>query len=109
MAEDKALRLLGLAARAGRVTVGSPLTCEALKRSGRPCAVLLASDASANTAKRITDRTDYYNVPLFRLTVDGESLAVTVGKRGAGVAVVGITEPSLAAAVCRELTAQKEN
>lgn len=105
--ESKALRLLGLAARAGRVSVGLPLTCEALKRGGRVCVALLASDAAANTAKRIIDRTNYYSVPLLRLSADSMTLAVAVGKRDAGVAVVGITEPHLGEAVLQELTAEK--
>ena len=107
-AERKAFGLLGLAARAGRITVGLPLTCEALKRprGDRPLLVLLAADASANTVKRVTDRTNYYSTPLCRLQADGAALALAVGKREAVVAVVGITEPHLAKAVLEQLTAQ---
>ncbi|MBP3396637.1 MAG: ribosomal L7Ae/L30e/S12e/Gadd45 family protein [Clostridia bacterium] len=109
--EKKALALLGLAARAGRVTVGLPLTCEALKNARnekRPQLVLLASDASANTVKRITDRTNYYKVSLCRLQAAGHTLALAVGKRATDVAVVGVTEPHLAAAVRELLTAEKQ-
>lgn len=108
--EKKALSLLGFAAKAGRVTVGLPLTCEALRSARnekRPQLVLLAADAAANSTKRITDRTQYYKVPLCHLQADGETLALAVGKRGAGVAVVGVTEPHLAAAVRELLTAEK--
>jgi ribosomal protein L7Ae-like RNA K-turn-binding protein len=100
--EEKALGFLGLATRAGRVIAGVPLICTALqkgKKEKTPVLVLLAADASQNTQKRVTDRTAYYSVPLIRLSVDGATLALRVGKRDGTVAAVGITEPSLAQAI----------
>ena len=99
--EEKALRMLGFAARARRITAGASLICAALQKGGaqRPLLVLLAADASENTKKRMTDRTAYYGVPLIRLSVDRTVLALRVGKRGGAVAAVGITEPSLARAI----------
>lgn len=100
--EKKALAYLGFAARAGRVCVGVPLICEAMKKGARgkaPLIVLAAQDASANTQKRITDRTSYYKTPLVTLTCNGEALALAVGKRGGTVGAVGVAEPSLAAAI----------
>ena len=103
--EEKAIRLLGFAARARRITVGVPLICAALQKGAAgktPLLVLLASDASANTAKRIADRTAYYHVPLHALTVDGAQLALAVGKRDGTVAAVGITDPELAGAIAAQ-------
>ncbi len=97
--EAKAMRLLGLAARAGRVTAGVPLICTALQKGAngkQPLLVLLAADASENTKKRITDKTAYYRVPLYAVTVDCATLATLVGKRDGAVAAVGISEPGLA-------------
>jgi ribosomal protein L7Ae-like RNA K-turn-binding protein len=54
---------LGLANRARKVISGEELVLKEI-RSGKAKLVLLASDASANTAKRITDKTNYYKVPL---------------------------------------------
>ena len=57
---ERALRLLGLAARARALVIGTPLICTALSRAAKgktPLVVLCAGDASANTKKRIADRT----------------------------------------------------
>ena len=100
--EEKALGLLGLATRAGRVIAGVPLICTALQKAKKektPVLVLLAADASENTQKRVADRTAYYGVELIRLSIDCAALALRVGKRDGAVAAVGITEPSLARAI----------
>ena len=104
----RALGLLGLCAKAGRVVVGVPLICTALQSGAKnktPLLVVLASDCAPNTAKRITDRTAFYGVPLVRLPIDTETLAHAVGKRDGAVAAVGVTEQNLAAAI---LAASKE-
>ena len=99
---ERALGLLGLAARAGRVTVGVPLICAALQK-GKPgkgvTLVLEACDASAGTKKKIGDKCAYYGVRLIELPVDCGRLALAVGKREAAVAAVGVSEPNLAAAI----------
>ncbi len=102
--EAKALAYLGFAVRAGRAVIGVPLICEALKKTpnGRgkaPFIVLEAADTSANTHKRITDRTAYYKTPAVRLLLDGAALATAVGKRGGTVGAVGVTDRNLAAAI----------
>ena len=102
--EEKALSYLGFAVRAGRVVIGVALVCEALKKApvsgGKsPRIVLEAADTSANTHKRIADRTAYYKTPTIRLSLDGGALATAVGKRGGTVGVVGVTDASLAAAI----------
>ncbi len=57
------LQLLGLAARARKVISGEELVVKEV-RSGKAKLVLLASDASANTRKKLTDKCSYYNVEL---------------------------------------------
>ncbi len=102
----KALKLLGLAARAGRTVVGVPLICTALSRGVKdktPLLVLQACDCSAGTHKRISNRTAYYGVRMLRIPADCATLALAVGKRDAAVAAVGVTEPHLAEEICRIL------
>ena len=98
---EKALRLLGLAARAGKTVPGVSLICAALSKGGgkAPLVVLEACDSSENSHKRITDRTTYYRVPCYRLDCDTAALARAAGKRDGALAAVGITEPHLAGAV----------
>jgi len=102
--EEKALSYLGFAVRAGRAIIGVALVCEALKKAPvggekSPRIVLEAANTSANTHKRIADRTAYYKTPTVRLSLDSEALATAVGKRGGTVGAVGVTDPSLAAAI----------
>ncbi len=54
---------LGLANRARKIISGEELVLKEI-RSGKAKLVLLAQDASKNTAKRMTDKTTYYKVPL---------------------------------------------
>ncbi|MFF5993356.1 MULTISPECIES: YlxQ family RNA-binding protein [unclassified Lysinibacillus] len=63
MTNQAILQLLGLAARARKVISGEELVIKEI-RSGNAKIVLLASDASANTSKKLTDKCTYYNVEL---------------------------------------------
>ena len=98
----RALRLLGLAARARALVIGTPLICTALSKAAKdktPHLVLLAEDASENTKKRLTDRTAFYGVELVSLPLTCAQLAHTIGKKEALVAAVGVTDQNLAAAI----------
>ena len=63
MTNQAVLQLLGLAARARKVISGEELVVNEV-RHGKAKLVLLASDASANTSKKLTDKCTYYNVEL---------------------------------------------
>ncbi|MGM9944385.1 MAG: YlxQ family RNA-binding protein [Lysinibacillus sp.] len=63
MTNQPVLQLLGLAARARKVISGEELVVNEI-RHGKAKLVLLASDASANTSKKLTDKCTYYNVEL---------------------------------------------
>lgn len=63
MMNQKQTSLLGLMQRAGALTTGEELVVKAIQ-SKKAKAVLLSSDASENTRKKITDKCVFYNVPL---------------------------------------------
>lgn len=63
MTNQTILQLLGLAARARKVISGEELVVNEI-RHGKAKLVLLASDASANTSKKLKDKCAYYNVEL---------------------------------------------
>jgi len=98
MRNEKTLRALGLCAKAGKLISGVPLICDALKaksgKRGGVSLVLAASDNSANTAKRLSDRCAYYGVRLVPLDVDGDRLSEALGKRSR-IAAVAITDENL--------------
>ena len=98
---ERAIRFLGLAARARALVIGVPLICTALSqgKNKAPSLVLVAEDCSANTKKRITDRTAFYGVTCIELPLTCAQLAHTIGKKEALVAAVGVTDQNLAAAI----------
>lgn len=108
--EDKLLSTLGLCARARKLVMGTPMVCEAMRDKKTPViAVLEASDTSANTHKKLSDKCGFYGVPLYRLAADTARLGRAVGKTGA-VAAVGVTDENLYHALEKHLpqTAEAE-
>ncbi|MFX3624660.1 MAG: YlxQ family RNA-binding protein [Ectobacillus sp.] len=75
---NKWISLLGLANRARKVISGEELVLKEV-RSGKAKLVLLAEDASLNTAKRITDKTTYYKVPM-KTVETRQDLGHAIGK-----------------------------
>ncbi|MFC4651543.1 YlxQ-related RNA-binding protein [Lactococcus nasutitermitis] len=61
--QQQLLNLLGLAKRAGKIISGEELVVKAIK-NGQAKLVFVASDASANLIKKITDKSSYYEVTL---------------------------------------------
>ena len=100
---ERALRLLGLAARARALVIGTPLVCTALSRSKAPLLVLCAEDASPNTKKRLADRTAFYKTELISLPFSCAELAHVIGKKEGLVAAVCVTDQNLAAAIAAAL------
>lgn len=96
---DKVLSGLGLAAKAGRVKSGEFQTEHAVK-SGNAYLVLIAQDASANTAKQFRAMCEYYEVPCFDYG-DRESLGRCIGKDFR--AALAVTEERLAEMLIKEL------
>ncbi|MGM9928821.1 MAG: YlxQ family RNA-binding protein [Bacillus sp. (in: firmicutes)] len=78
MNQPKWASLLGLAYRARKVITGEELVIKEV-RSGKAKLVLLSSDASSNTEKKITDKCSYYNVPIMKVE-NREQLGHAIGK-----------------------------
>lgn len=77
MKQSKALSMLGLARRAGKVVSGE-FSVEKAVRSGKAYLVVVAEDASANTRKHFTDMCTYYKLPLV-FTGTKETLGHAIG------------------------------
>ena len=94
--EKKLLMALGLCARAGSITVGVPMVCDAMRRGGSkaPATVFLADGVAENSRKRITDRCSFYGVRLVELSCDAGTLAAAVGKTSI-VACVAVPDGQL--------------
>lgn len=77
MKQNKALSMLGLAKRAGKVVSGE-FSVEKAVKSGKAYLVIVAEDASANTRKNFTDMCTYYELPLI-FTGTKETLGHAIG------------------------------
>ena len=78
MNEHQWMSLLGLANRARKIISGEELSVKEI-RSGKAKLILLSADASANTAKKITDKCKSYGVPL-KIIENREILGHAIGK-----------------------------
>lgn len=97
--------MLGLATRAGKLIIGSNLTVAAvreteyLKRKGKtPHLVLLATDASDNTKKKIQNCCTYHQVAHFVIPLSASDLGHAIGN-GTDVSAIGITDVGFSEAV----------
>jgi len=81
-------RTLGLAYRAAKTIVGTEKTVLALRKSHVKL-VILATDASDNTKKKIHDKAETYGTRVIEV-ISTERMSRAIGKRG--IKVIGITD-----------------
>lgn len=78
MLKNRFFSNLGLAQKAGKIASGEFATENAVK-SGMAYMVIVAEDASDNTKKKMTNMTEYYEVPIYFLGTK-EELGHYIGK-----------------------------
>lgn len=96
--------MLGFAKKAGKITSGEGITLENIK-NGRVKLVLLASDASPNTSKRIKDKASYRNIQVIEI-LDRYEIGKAMGIEER--VVVGITERGFAESI-KKIVGGEEN
>lgn len=84
--ERKIYQLLGIATRARQVTTGEDLTVREVQ-AGKAHLVIISSDASANTMKKITDKCKFFNVEM-HVFGSREDLGQAIGKESRVVLAV---------------------
>ena len=92
---EKIYRLIGLARRAGRLSAGETAAMADVK-AGKAYLVIVAGDASANTAKLFKDKCAYRSVPLIRFG-EKEELGKATGK--AAISVIALTDEGFAKSI----------
>ena len=78
MKQEKWKSLLGLANRAGKIASGEEQVLKEIRKR-KAKLVILAGDASENTAKKFQDKCSYYQIPL-KTAPDRFSLGSALGK-----------------------------
>ncbi|SDJ71636.1 YlxQ family RNA-binding protein [Sediminibacillus albus] len=74
------LNLLGLAFRAGKLSLGEEAIIRDIQRQ-KAKLVLIARDTGVQTRKKITDKCLYYKIPLIEVD-DRETISQAIGKSG---------------------------
>jgi ribosomal protein L7Ae-like RNA K-turn-binding protein len=81
-------KTIGLAYRARKVTVGTEITIDALRKK-KICLIILANDASELTKKKVRDKAKTYETTVLE-DLDSQTLSLALGKKD--IKVIGITE-----------------
>ena len=102
MNNKKALSLISLATKAGKVVSGEFATEKEVK-TGYAELVIVAQDASDNTKKKFQNMCEFYEVPII-FYGDKETLGHTIGKEFR--AMLAITDPGFANGVSKHLNAE---
>ncbi|WP_101843921.1 YlxQ family RNA-binding protein [Halobacillus sp. Marseille-P3879] len=74
------LNLLGIALRAGKLTLGEEQIVKEIQNK-RAKLVLLANDTGKQTKKKLTDKCSFYHIPCY-VVDDRETLSQSIGKSG---------------------------
>lgn len=104
MMKHKALSLLGMAMRAGKLVTGDETVLKNVKQ-GKARLVILAGDASDNTKKKYRDKCSTYNVKLVEM-FDRVSLGEAIGKSER--VLIAVTDAGFSASIARSLTQPTE-
>lgn len=78
MNKTKALSLLGLAARARKIITGEELVIKGIQ-TGKISLVIITTDASENTRKKLLDKCSYYEIP-YVVIFNRDELGHAIGK-----------------------------
>lgn len=82
----KLSNLLGLAQRAGRVISGEELVVKAIQ-TGQAQLIFLAKDAGSNLTKKVTDKSNYYNIEVSTV-FSALELSIAIGSNRKVLAIV---------------------
>lgn len=95
---QKAINLLGLAQRAGRLTTGTETVIDKLNK-GKIKVVIMASDIQKNTAEKVDRAARKANVPIINL-FSADEIAQAISKNRK---VLGLTDAGFAKALVKKI------
>lgn len=100
---NNVLSMIGIAAKAGSVVSGE-FSVEKAVKTNKAFLVILSEEASANTIKKFTNKTDYYGVTCYQFGTK-EELGRYTGKDFR--ASLAVTDENLAKAIEKKLLMYK--
>ncbi|MBE5933126.1 MAG: 50S ribosomal protein L7ae [Lachnospiraceae bacterium] len=99
MDENKALSMISIAAKAGKVVSGG-FMCEKAIQEGDACLIIIAQNAAKNTRKKFIDKCTYYKVP-YIIFGQSDVLGNRIGKESR--MTLAVTDMGLAKQVANKL------
>ncbi|MBR6681631.1 MAG: ribosomal L7Ae/L30e/S12e/Gadd45 family protein [Clostridia bacterium] len=96
--KKKLLGMLGLASRARKIITGTELVCDSVRSKKKVYSVIIASDVSENTLKKLINCCEYYQTEYYRSSLTREEIAHAVGKLS-GVSSVAIVDQNFSDAI----------
>lgn len=100
---NKVINMISLAQKAGKIKSGEENVLNIIKQKKAEI-VFLAEDISDNTAKRICDKANYRDIPVYRI-FDRDTLGRAIGKKER--AVVAITDKNFAGGIIKILRGEE--
>lgn len=98
MKTNKFLGLLGMSAKAGKLTYGSNLVRAKIQGKQKPFLVILSSDASENTKKRIINCCKHYLCKVKVVNESSESLSHITGREGL-ISCIAVNDEGFSSAI----------
>ena len=92
--------MLGFAMRAGKIIIGTEGVCKALATKQKPRLVVIASDVSLGTKKKIFTKCEFYEVKSVQINIGADELGDLLGKTYSPAAV-GIMDEGFAEQIDR--------
>ena len=98
MASSKFIGLLGMATKAGKLTFGTNLVRTKIQSKQKPALVILSSDSSDNTKKRIINCCTYYGCRFKTVSYTANELGARTGREGS-ISCIAVNDEGFATAM----------
>ncbi len=96
--KNKILGMLGLASRARKIVTGTDLTVDKIRAGKQVSLVVIASDVSQNTLKKLVNCCEYYGVEYIITEFTKDEISRAVGKE-CYISSVAILEQNFSVAI----------
>ena len=108
MSQNKLLSLLGIARRAGRLSLGNDPALEAM-RNGQTCVILVANDLSKRTLKGVCFAAEEAHIDVLTMNETMDEIGAALGKRTGVIAVNAAGFANKMRTMCSETDNQQKN
>ena len=88
--------MIGFAMRAGKLLIGTDIICRTMAKNKNSLKlVILASNASSGTQKRLSTKCEFYGLKMVQINISTDELGALLGKTYTPAAI-GITDEGFA-------------